>query len=218
MKVGTDGVLLGAWADISKATQILDIGTGTGLIALISAQRSNAEINAVEIEENAYNQAKDNILNSDWAERIKLHHSSFQNFAKKTNFKFDHIISNPPFFTNSMKNQDTAKTLARHNDTLSFEDLIKGVRKIIDKNGKFSLIIPYDSKDGFCEIAEKENLFLSRITEVKPTPEKNPKRVLVELSLVKSEIIKNTITIETEKRHNYTKEYINLTKDFYLKM
>ncbi len=220
MKVGTDGVLLGAWADFSNSKSILDIGTGTGLIALMAAQKTtNSEITAIEIEENAFLQAKENFEQSVWNKRITLINSSFQDFVKNSNKKFDFIVCNPPFFSNSLKNPNIAKSMARHNDFLPFQDLFGGVENCLNENGKFSLIFPSDSINFVIKIANDNNLFCSKITYVKPNPDKEPKRILIEFSKFKTcQIVSNIISIETGVRHNYSQEYINLTKDFYLKM
>ena len=218
MKVGTDGVLLGAWADLQNAKKILDIGSGTGLLSLMAAQRSSASITAIEIEENAYRQTVENFKNSVWNDRLNAINTSFQYFHTKTKNHYDHIICNPPFFENSQKNPDLNKTTARHNDKLPFDELLIGVKYILTKNGKFSVILPYETGLNFIEKAEKLSLFCIRFTEVKPNFAKPPKRILLEFSKIQSIIQKNTITIEKEKRHDYTKEYIELTKDFYLKM
>ena len=218
MKVGTDGVLLGAWADLQNAEKILDIGSGTGLLSLMAAQRSNANITTIEIEKNAYRQTVENFKNSSWNDRLNAVNTSFQNFHTKTKNHFDYIICNPPFFENSQKNLDLNKTTARHNDTLPFDELLIGIKYLLTKNGKFSVILPYETGLNFIKKAEKLSLFCIRLTEIKPNFAKPPKRILLEFSKIKSQVQKNILTIEKEKRHDYTKEYTELTKDFYLKM
>ncbi len=139
MRIGTDGVLLGAWTDTSHSENILDIGTGTGLIAIMLAQRSNAKITGVEIEVQAANEAIQNGENSPWPDRIDIVHSPFQKFAAETCDKFDTIVSNPPYFTNAVKNRQDEKSLARHNHLLPFNELLQGVSKILSNDGKLSL-------------------------------------------------------------------------------
>ena len=215
MKVGTDGVLLGAW---SKSTEgnILDIGTGTGLIAIMLAQRTKiASIDAVEVELAAYNQAVESINNCDWSNRFTVHHVSIQNYHP--NKKYDVIVSNPPFFIASTKAPNSERNTARHTDDLSFTDLITAVVRLLKPDGIFSLILPTTEATLFIELAAIQNLFINKKCIVKPNPTKPVKRVLMEFSFQKKEIITKELIIETEIRHQYTKEYISLTKDFYLK-
>jgi len=214
MKVGTDGVLLGAWSCVNEGN-ILDIGTGTGLIAIMLAQRTKtALIDAIEIEKDAYNQAFENISNSDWSTRITTHFNSIQNYHP--NKKYDLIISNPPFFKNSTKAPSKERNTARHNDDLSFEDIINAVLRLLKPEGIFSLILPINESIHFIKLANKNNLFLNKECFVKPNRTKPAKRVLMQFSFINSDIQKEDLTIETETRHQYTKEYISLTKDFYL--
>ena len=218
MKVGTDGVLLGAWANLPEKGKFLDIGSGTGLISLIAAQKSKAEITAVEIERNAYKQTCENFRNSIWHNRLKAINTSFQDYYKTTQTEFDSIICNPPFFEKSLKNKNQEKTLARHNEHLPYNMLILGVNKLLKKNGSFNIILPVETGIKFINKAEKSLLFCNKITKVKPNISKPPKRILIEFGKIKSKLQKNTIAIEKEKRHDYTEEYIMLTKEFYLKM
>jgi len=216
MKVGTDGVLLGAWANIdSDQKEILDIGAGTGLIALMMAQRTNAKISAIEIEKNAYLQAKQNFENSKWVERLEIIHSSLQEFEPLN--KFDLIVSNPPFFTNSLKTLDASRNTARHTDSLSFRELLIFTSINLDQNGKATFIIPYDSEIEFLDIAKKYCLFPSRICRVQGNENSVIKRSLIELNF-NNKVVVETILIIEKSRHIYTQDYINLTKDFYIKM
>ena len=214
MKVGTDGVLLGAWAKIGTGN-ILDIGTGTGLIALMLAQRTtSAKIDAIEIEPKAYQEASENFNSSNWSNRVKAHLSFIQNFIPTK--KYDYIISNPPFFIDSTKALKSDRSNARHTDTLSFSDLIDSVVRLLNPDGIFSLILPITETEQFIELAEERDLFLKRQCVVKPNTNKSPRRILMEFSFYKTNLITEELTIETETRHQYTKEYISLTKDFYL--
>jgi tRNA1Val (adenine37-N6)-methyltransferase len=216
MKIGTDGILLGAWADCGDANSILDIGAGTGILAIMMAQKSNAEIYAVEIDEDSYNQAYVNVNNCKWKDRIHLFHSSFQDFIANSKIKFDFIISNPPYFINSLKTNSKSRNLARHNDLLSFHDLISGVNLLLSKNGRFSLILPIECSEQFLLLSKQNHLFCHRKTLVKPNLFKEAKRVLLELGRNQVETKINTLTIETDKRHHYTNDYKKLTEDFYL--
>lgn len=216
MKIGTDGVLLGAWSDLENSRDILDIGCGTGLICLMAAQRNpTALITGIELELNAFNQATENCNKSKWSNRISIIHSSFQSF--KLSSKFDLIISNPPFFSGSTKSEYLERNLARNTDTLTFKYLIEKSKTLLNKNGKFIVIIPFSSKNQFCNLAKNNNLFLNKICFIKGSISSPTKRVMMDFSFTKSEIIKQKLTIEF-KRHQYTNEYIDLCKDFYLKM
>ena len=217
MKVGTDGVLLGAWASVDNPNKILDIGTGTGLISLMLAQRFNANITAIDIDKDSHLQSAENFTNSKWTDILSSENISLQEFAQGCDTKFDLIVSNPPFFVNSLKSNDEKRTKARHTDTLPFSDLVSNVNYLLSTNGVFCVIIPTESDEKFCNIAIQNNLFCSRKTVVRPTSEKKAKRVMLEFSRIKQETIFNELIIEIS-RHIYTKDYIYLTKEFYLNM
>lgn len=217
MKVGTDSVLLGAWTNFGNAEKILDVGSGTGILSFMAAQKSKAKIFAVEIEKNAYEQTKNNIAENKMNDRIFVENISFQSFCSTNKIKFDHIICNPPYFENSLKSNSKIRTIARHNENLSYSDLIKGTAKIISQTGKLNLIIPFDAGNKFIKFAEKFYLYCNKYMEIKPNPKKSAKRIILEFSKQKTECKKKILTIETNIRHCYTDEYINLTKDFYLK-
>jgi len=222
MKIGTDAVLLGAWVFLeNEIDSILDVGSGTGIIALMLAQRSFAlTIDAVEIDNDAYEQTVTNFENSNWGDRLYCYHSSFQNFAKEIadeDETYDLIISNPPFYTDKFESENDARNKARFTSSLSFNELLKGVSKILSKKGKFAVIIPFKEEQGFVELAKENNLFLNRVCHVKGNPSSAFKRSLLEFSFEDKKLKKENLTIEI-KRHQYTDEYINLTKDFYLKM
>lgn len=216
MKVGTDGVLLGAWADIRNAIHILDIGTGTGLIALMSAQRNPlARIDALEIEPNACEQAAENIQNSPWSARVHIHPDSLQNYISP--YRFDSIICNPPFFRQSTKTPEKGRTLARHDDTLPHTELIEHVSRLLQPEGNFSVILPSAEAIRLMEYAQKFSLYPQRITYVLPNPGKPPKRYLIEFAFTLREYTENELIIE-QSRHHYSPEYIRLTQAFYLKL
>jgi len=228
MKVGTDGVLLGAWTSIkNNPNSILDIGTGTGLIALQLAQRSDAlTIDALEIDNNAYEQAVDNFENSDWKDRLFCYHASLEEFTNDIDDNYDLIVANPPFYTPTLsstslpkgeKTISEARKKARFYDSLPFESLISSVSKLLSKNGTFSVIIPFKEEENFITIAAINNLYPTRICNVKGSPSSEIKRSLIEFSFRKSELKIENLTIETE-RHQYTIKYIELVKYFYLKM
>lgn len=231
MKVGTDGVLLGAWAPlINNPYNILDIGAGTGLISLMLAQRSHAEqIDAIEIEENAYEECVDNFENSSWGDRLFCYHAGLDEFVEElqemdeeTNEvemleQYDVIVSNPPFYTEDYKTSDEARDLARFADALPFEDLVEAAYLLLSENGIFSVIIPYTAEENFIALAKQSLLFPLKITRVKGTPNSEIKRSLLAFTRIEQTPIIDELVIETA-RHQYTPEYIELTKEFYLKM
>ncbi len=219
MKIGTDSVLLGAWTSLINNTKtILDIGSGTGVIALILAQRSGAElIDAVEIDDNAHEQCVENFENSPWSDRLFCYHASLQEYCKDFEGNYDLIISNPPFYDDNYKSKNSQRDLARFQDAMPFEHLISCASKLLSDNGIFSVIIPFKEEKHFINLASLANLFPTRILHVKGNPSSKIVRSLIEFSFCNSETKNEELIIETS-RHQYTQDYINLTKDFYLKM
>jgi tRNA1Val (adenine37-N6)-methyltransferase len=216
MKVGTDGVLLGAWTSCENAKTILDIGTGTGLIALMLAQKSEAQITAIEIDAQAANEAKQNVENSPWGNRISVFNESIQEFTNKYPSKYDLIVSNPPFFSKSKKAENEARTLARHNDNLSLIDLMSCADLLLNEIGAFIVIIPADDVVIVTEEAHKKHLLCVQKLWIKPTPEIDTKRALLAFSRVEGECKESTMVLEMNGRHNYSDEYKKLTQDYYL--
>ncbi len=219
MKVGTDAVLLGAWTPVRQNPQsILDIGAGTGIIALMLAQRSEAKrIDAIEIEDNAYEQCVENFENSPWSDRLFCYHASLLEFSEEIEDEYDLIVSNPPFYSANFKTENTKRDLARFYDALPFEHLLNGVSKLLSKQGVFSVIIPYQEEENFTVLASKFNLFPRKILHVRGNPAAEIKRSLIAFSFDKKNIEYDEIVIETS-RHQYTEDYINLTEEFYLNM
>lgn len=214
MKVGTDGVLLGSWANGGE--HILDIGTGTGLLALMMAQRfEKSLIDAIEIEENAYQQAVQNVAKSVFKSKINIIHSSLQNFAKSNINQYDSIICNPPYFVNSLKNNKKSKTIARHNDTLPFNELISLAYKLLKTEGTLSLVLPVNIFPLIETEAVIYRFFLNRKISIKTTEKKQPKRVLVEYKKEPTQIETST---EYLLNQNGEKSiwYQQLTNIFYI--
>jgi tRNA1Val (adenine37-N6)-methyltransferase len=214
-KVGTDGVLLGASADLKGVNRILDIGTGTGLIALMLAQRCDANIVAIEPDHDSYIQCSENVSRSRWNERITVEQTALQDFKHAD--KFDLIITNPPFFIDSLKNQDPRKSASRHNDSLSNNELLKGASRLMAEGGRLQVILPYAEGNIFIAEASEYGLYCNNILKIKPLPASEIRRMILTFSKKRLIPTEKFLTIEHGKRHEFTEEYINLTKDFYLK-
>ncbi|WP_343623240.1 tRNA1(Val) (adenine(37)-N6)-methyltransferase [Flavobacterium lindanitolerans] len=220
MKIGTDGVLLGAWAPIEhNPFNVLDIGTGTGIISLMIAQRSHAEqIDAFEIDEDAYEQAVENFENSPWSDRLFCFHAALDEFMEEPEDEYDLIVSNPPFYTEDYSSGNDQRDLARFADALPFEDLAEAAGFLLSKNGIFAVILPYKEEEKFIALVRDFDLFPVKITRVKGTPTSEIKRSLLAFSRHYSENFPTDELVIEISRHNYTPEYIHLTKNFYLKM
>ena len=219
MKVGTDGVLLGAWCPIdNNPFSILDIGAGTGILSLILAQRSNAvQIDAIEIDENAFEQCVENFESSPWGDRLFCYHAGLDEFMEEPEEDYDIIISNPPFYTEDYKTENEQRDLARFSDALPFENLVEAANLLLSENGIFAVIIPFKEEEKFIALAKDFELHPFKITRVKGTPTTEIKRSLLAFSKTQKQTLIDELIIETA-RHQYTEEYIDLTKDFYLKM
>jgi len=219
MKIGTDGVLLGAWTPlINNPYNVLDIGAGTGILSLMLAQRSNTEqIDAIEIDEDAYEQCVENFEASSWGDKLFCFHAGLDEFVDEPEDEYDLIISNPPFYTDDYKSATTSRDLARFEDALPFEELIEAAALLLSDNGIFSVIIPYKEEERFVSLCKELDLFPLKITRVKGTPTSEIKRSLLAFCRIEQSPLIDELTIEIS-RHQYTPEYIELTKDFYLKM
>lgn len=216
MKVGTDGVLLGAWADVKSCTNILDVGTGTGLIALMLAQRVETKITGIEIEHAAAHEAKINVQNSPWPNKIDIEHVAFQDFGQASTEQFDLIVSNPPFFANSLKANDKTRNLARHTDFLPFSDLILYAAKLLSAKGRLALIIPTAAFPELEKLAKQSRLFLLRRCDVYPRNDRPLNRTLLEFGKSQTTVKYTEITVYKEAG-KYSDEFKELTKAFYLK-
>lgn len=229
MKIGTDSVLLGAWCPIdNNPFSVLDIGAGTGILSLMLAQRSNAEhpclqgeltkqIDAIEIDENAYEQCVENFEASPWSDRLFCFHAGLDEFVDEPEDEYDIIISNPPFYSEDYKTDNEQRDLARFQEAMPFEELVEAADLLLSENGIFAVILPFTEEEKFIAIAKKLDLFPFKITRVKGTPTSEIKRSLLAFSRTSKSITMDELIIETA-RHQYTEEYIELTKAFYLKM
>lgn len=217
MKIGTDGVLLGAWADIEGDSRILDVGTGTGLIALMLAQRNaSAEIVGVDISHEAIEEARDNFLNSPWAKRLSLTEGDVCSF--ESNEKFDHIVSNPPYFVDSLHSPDSLRTMARHTSSLKFEDLVTSAVRLLRPGGRLSVILPTECTMQF-RFAAFGRLWLCRQLNVVTKAGDSPRRTLMEFCLSDKPLMPSVATLTMRHRDSsYTEEYRQLTEDFYISL
>jgi len=218
MKVGIDGVLLGVWAPVGTATHVLDIGTGTGLIALMIAQRSQAVIDAIDIEPQAVLQAIVNVNHSPWSDRVQVMEISLQEFAETTDRRYDLIVSNPPYFINSTNAPSDNRTTARHADSLTHEELIHHAMLLLKPSGRLCVILPVNEGLQCVDTALRNGLYCSRQVSIFPKPGADAKRLLLEFSLNPCEKLISGLTIETEQRHHYSEDFTRSAKDFYLKL
>ncbi len=215
-KVGTDSVLLGACTDIAGVKRILDIGSGTGIISIMLAQRCDAEITAIEPDYESYIQTCENVSRSDWHNRIKVENTSLQNFIDGKG-KFDLIVTNPPFFSDSLKSPDLRKSFTRHNDSLTSEEILEGTKRLLEDEGRLQLVMPYVEGNIFIAEAYKYGLFCNSILKIRPLPSSDIRRLILKFSKIQKKPSESFLTIEHGRRHEFTEEYINLTKEFYLK-
>lgn len=214
MKVGTDGVLLGAWFPMESVKSVLDIGTGTGLIALMAAQRGAGSVVAVEIDPAAAEQAQQNVSNSPWVDRVAVRCTDISDFTAECGF--DRIVCNPPFFRNSLRCPDAGRNAARHNDTLSYETLVRRSADLLAPDGLLCVVLPYDTADVFAKCASIAGLNMCRRTDVITAPGKTPKRSLMAFGKLNFEVRTDILTM-CDSDGKETSDYIELVRDFYLK-
>ena len=216
MRVNTDGVLLGAWANVSGANRILDIGTGTGIIGLMLAQRSSsAHIDAIEIDALSASDARNNVTLSPWAKRIDVINCSFQSFAQSVNHSYDLIVSNPPYFNQSLKSPHVGRNISRHSESLPYSDLIEGVKRLLAPGGRFCGVFPYSEGNVFIAMAGAHGLYCTQKVNVQSRPGRKVLRVLLQLETQKRAVAESTLTIHNPDG-SYSDEYKRLTEDLYL--
>lgn len=220
MKIGTDAVLLGAWCPIdNNPKSILDVGAGTGILALMLAQRTNADqIDALEIDEEAYEQCVENFENSPWADKLFCYHAALDEFVDDPEDEYDLIISNPPFYSEDFKTADEQRDLARFQDAMPFEDLIEAADLLLSENGTFAVVIPYKEEERFIDLCAEYELYAVKATRVKGSHKTPIIRSLLAFKRYELSVLTADELVVEINRHEYTDDYINLTQDFYLKM
>ncbi|HQW69144.1 MAG TPA: methyltransferase [Flavobacterium sp.] len=220
MKIGTDAVLLGAWCPIdNNPFSVLDIGAGTGILSLMLAQRSHAEqIDALEIDEDAYEQCVENFEASPWSDRLFCFHAGLDEFIDEPEDEYDIIISNPPFYSEDYKTDNSQRDLARFQDAMPFEELIEATNLLLSENGIFAVIIPFKEEERFIDLCAEVELFPVKVTRVKGSHTTPIVRSLLAFKRYELSVLTADELVIEINRHEYTDDYINLTKDFYLKM
>jgi tRNA1Val (adenine37-N6)-methyltransferase len=218
MRIGTDAILLGAWAKPGPATSILDIGTGTGVISLMLAQRSEAQIDAIDIDKESIKQAGSNFMQSSWSEKLHPLLISMQDLVSTSKQKYDLIITNPPFFIKSLPSPDTRKNLARHTNNLSQKDLISGIIHLLNENGLFLLILPTEESRKFSVLAENAGLFIQKQMKVRPKAGKPVNRILSEFGFQPCKAPFFEELIIRNEDNSFTKEYIAFTDSYYFSL
>lgn len=216
MKVGVDSVILGSYAGFNKPRNILDVGTGTGLLAFMAEQRTNAKITAIEIDHEAYMQCLENVILNKKKESIEVLNIAFQEYYATTDLTFDHIISNPPFFISSTIPKDESVHVAKHTYKLSYSDLMTGVSKLLSPEGIFTVIIPFENKETFIKIASLKDLHVFKLLYIFPKSSKSANRVIIEFSKSKRKLFIEKLCIRNTNTNEYTIKYKQLTKDFYI--
>lgn len=217
MKVGTDAVLLGAWTEIKNAENILEIGTGSGVISLMLAQRSEGQIEAIDIDRDSVDQAKENFKNSSWNKRMSASHFSLKDFIKESKNKYNLIVSNPPFFIDSLNSPDKNKTRSKHTNELSYSDLVHGLIHFLSPKGRACLILPHTESKSFINLARIENLYLNKQLLIKPKKNKLANRALMEFSFINTAIEVSNIYLR-EEDNSFSADYKKLCEDYYLNL
>ena len=215
MKIGTDGVLLGAWADVADAHSILDIGTGTGLVAIMCAQHNAmARVHGIDIVEDAVTEARGNMARTAWSERLSAKHADVRMY--NPDMRYDHIVSNPPFFLTTLHSPDAVRAMARHADTLTYDDLVSAAERLLNPDGRLSVVLPTDCAQQFRRVAF-ERVWLTRIMDVVTREGEAPKRTMMEFRLSDAPLMPHAANLTIQAADgSYTEDYRRLTEQFYL--
>ncbi len=215
MKVGTDAVLLGSWIPAKDMLYTLEIGCGSGVISLMLAQKMKSFITAIDIDADSVKQAQSNFEHSKWNHQLQAVHTSLQDLQKRKTYKFDIVISNPPYFNNSLNSPYKNKTLSKHTNTLSYTELAKGIKYFLKKDGKAYLILPYTEAQDFIRIMKRYKLFLNQELLIAPKQDKAANRIIMEFSFLKSELSSGKLYLR-EENDQFSESYKSLCKEYYL--
>ncbi len=215
MKLSTDAVLLGAFASVNDVHTCLDIGTGSGIIALMIAQKSECKITGIDIDDGSIGDAKLNFENSPWSDRLTAIQTALAAHSQETNTQYDLIVCNPPYFINSEPSPYSRKNISKHNHLLELPEMIRHTSQLLDTNGRCAYILPYSERNHILDLATKEGLFLYREMIVYPKKSKAANRILIELKRINEPMETTSLTIRNEDG-SYTSEYKRFTEEFYL--
>lgn len=216
MKIGTDAILLARWTEVSDNDDVIDIGTGCGLIPLMLAQKGIKSADAVEIDNDSYEEAAQNFSNSAWNSRLSAIHDDIKHYAEICEKKYDLVVSNPPFYFGDNIPEKAKKGLARHTNTLSYNDLLSSVKKIMKPEGRFSLVLPAIESKTFLKDAENQGFYLEKELLIVPIEGKEPNRINMQLVVNQVDSIKTETFVLRHPDHSFTKEYKDFLKDYYL--
>lgn len=216
MKVGSDAIVLGIWTNTENISRALDVGTGSGIISLLIASRSSAAIDAIDIDDNSIEEAKENFKKSLYADRLNAELNDFKNFICDNNGSYDLVVSNPPFFTSDLQSSDIRKTKTRHNISLNYHELCAGSYKVLNNSGSLNVVIPYFKHKEFIDIANENSLFLKRKLLIFPKRGSSPNRVNMEFSKEITKQLVNEYFIIREENNNFTDQYHEWLSNYYL--
>ena len=216
MKIGTDAILLARWVDVSPDDEVLDIGTGCGLIPLMLSQKGIKSADAVEIDRESCEEAAQNFSNSAWKSRLSAIHTDIKSYSGKCEKKYDLIVSNPPFFFGDNIPEKAKKGLARHTNTLSYNDLLVSVKRLLKPDGRFALVLPARESVTFLKEAENQGFYLQKLMKIVPIEGREPNRINMQLVVNQvNDAVEETFVLR-HADHSFTVEYKDFLKDFYL--
>ena len=216
MKIGTDAIILGRWVEVSENDDVLDIGTGCGLLPLMLAQKGIKSADAVEIDDESCEEAAQNFANSAWNSRLSAINNDVKDYAAKCSKKYDLIVSNPPFYFGDNIPEKAKKGLARHTNTLSYKDLLQSVKKMLKPDGRFALVLPAIESKTFLKEAENQGFFLKKEMKIVPIEGKEPNRINMQLVVNQVDKVETETFVLRNQDHSFTKDYKDFLKDFYL--
>ena len=216
MKIGTDAILLARWIEVSENDDVIDIGTGCGLIPLMLAQKGIKSADAVEIDKDSYEEATQNFSNSAWKSQLAAINEDIKEYAAHSEKKYDLVVSNPPFFFGDNIPEKAKKGLARHTNTLSYSDLLSAVKKIMKPSGRFALVLPARESKIFLKEAENQGFYLEKELLIVPIEGKEPNRINMQLVVNQVNNIDSETFVLRYSDHSFTKEYKDFLKDYYL--